>query len=280
MFYLLFVLIFLIGFYFILYKARPASNQQGKSIKPPKTGFAAQQSNEIIVGTYNVQTGKNAHAERDILRSADIIQNADIVGIQEVYAATYLGGKNQAQQLAEHGDFGWLFAATRRRWLREHRGNALLSKLPVKRWSIEMLPDQTGKQFRNLTTAFIDFNGQEIAVLVTHLHTKKGKTDQLQIVLEKFKQYDIAILLGDFNTTNENSLIKTFLSESMHLDAFALAMPDMDLQNRIDWILTKGFKVEGASYDAIGVSDHPYYQVRLSLKKNVTSFNLRYSNHS
>lgn len=266
MFYVLIIVAFLISFYFIAYKARSASNQQGNKINPPKTGFAVHQSNEIVIATYNVQTGKNSKGQRDISRSAAIIQNADIVGIQEVYAATWLGGKNQAQQLAEHGDFGWLFAATRRRWLREHRGNALLSKLPIKRWAIEMLPDQTGKQFRNLTTAFMDFNGQEVAILVTHLHTKQGRTEQLQIVLEKFQQYDIAILLGDFNTNSENSLIKAFLSESKHLDAFALAMPEMDLKNRIDWILTKGFKAQEGSYQAIGVSDHPYYQVRLSFK--------------
>jgi len=266
MFYALIIIVFLISFYFIAYKARSASNQQGNKINPPKSGFAVHQSNEIVIGTYNIQTGKNSQGKRDISRSANLIENADIVGIQEVYAATWLGRKNQAQQLAELGDFGWLFAATRRRWLREHRGNALLSKLPVKRWTIEMLPDHTGKQFRNLTTAFIDFNGQEIAILVTHLHTKQGRTEQLQIVLEKFQQYNTAILLGDFNTNSENSLIKTFLSKSKHLDAFALAMPNMDLKDRIDWILTKGFKVGVGNYVAIGVSDHPYYQVHLSLE--------------
>ena len=266
MFYALILIIFLISFYFIAYKARSASNQQGDKINPPKTGFVVHQSNEIVIGTYNVQTGKNSQGKRDISRSAKLIENADIVGVQEVYAATWLGGKNQAQQLAEHGSFGWLFAATRRRWLREHRGNALLSKFPVKRWSIEMLPDQTGKQFRNLATAFIDFNGQEIAILITHLHTKQGRTEQLQIVLDKFQQYDTAILLGDFNTNSENSLLKAILSESKHLDAFAVAMPEIDLKHRIDWILTKGFNIEGGSYEPIGISDHPYYQVRLSLK--------------
>jgi len=271
MIYALIFIFFLVGFYFIAYKAKSAVNQQGTQINPPQQGFADIQKDELVVGTYNIQTGKNAQGLRDISRSAAIIKDVDIVGIQEVYAATWLGGENQAKQLAEHNDFGWLFAATRQRWLREHRGNALLSKLPIKRWSIEMLPDQTGKQFRNLTTAFVDFNGHEIAILVTHLHTKKGRMEQLQIVLEKFQQYEIAILLGDFNTNSDNELIKTLISDSEHTDAFALAKPDMDLSQRIDWIFTKGFNVNSGNYEPIGVSDHPYYQVNLSLKEHYNS---------
>lgn len=268
MFYILTILGLLVGFYFIAYKARPAKNQQGNNINPPKSGFNDQHKTELIIGTYNIQTGKNSKGKRDIFRSASVLKNADIVGIQEVYAATWLGVKNQAEQLAQFNDFGWLFAATRHRWLREHRGNALLSKLPIKKWSVEMLPDTTGKQFRNLITASLDFNGQKITLLITHLHTKHGRTQQLQTVLEKFDHYDRVILIGDMNTDKDNDLIKTFISKSNHLDAIAVAMPELQTQERIDWIFTKGFKVGNGHFEPIGISDHPYYQVNLSLLRD------------
>ena len=135
-----------------------------------------------------------------------------------------------------------------------------------------MLPDDTGKQFRNLTTAIIDFNGVEVAIMVTHLHTKKGKEKQLATVLEKSKQFETAILMGDFNTPVSNPLIKTFLNETDFIDATALIeTPSVfDKSSRIDWILSKGFIVEEGLFEPIGVSDHPYYQVTLSLKNGRT----------
>lgn len=255
----------LLVFYFAAYKARPAKNQNGLSINPPTQDFKTQKTGLLIVGTYNVQSGKSVKGRRDILRSADVIKKADIVGIQEVYAATWLGGKNQIQCLAEHNDFGWLFAATRRRWFREHRGNGLLSRFPIKKWTIEMLPDATGKQYRNLVTAFIDFNTIEVAVLVTHLHTKIGREQQMALVLEKFKHYDHAILMGDMNTTINNPAIQGLLNNVDFIDAVQTAIPGSDVDNRIDWILTKGFHVQTGQSEPIGVSDHPYYQVELSL---------------
>jgi len=268
------LIVLIVFFYFTVYKSRPAKNQSGLSIQAPAQGFINSKK-QLIVGTYNVQTGKDENGSRDIKRSAEIIKEADIVGIQEVYAASWLGRLSQAEQIAlqQHSSdqaFGWLFAATRMRWLREHRGNALLSKLKVKQWEVEMLPDDTGKQFRNLTTAIIDFNGVEVAIMVTHLHTKKGREKQLATVLEKSKQFETAILMGDFNTPVSNPLIKTFLNETDFIDATALieTPSEFDKSSRIDWILSKGFIVEEGLFEPIGVSDHPYYQVSLSLKND------------
>ncbi len=132
-----------------------------------------------------------------------------------------------------------------------------------------MLPDATGKQYRNLVTAFVNFNGIEVAILVTHLHTKKGREQQLALVLEKFQKYDHAILMGDMNTSIDNTLIQTVLVDGSYIDAIAAISTDIDNSNeenkRIDWILTKGFTVTSGSYEPIGISDHPYYQVELSI---------------
>lgn len=269
-FVLFFLSIFvLLTFYFMAYKAKPAKDKNGHSITPPKRGFKTQKTDRLIIGTYNVQSGKDVDGKRDILRSAEIVKNADIVGIQEVYAKTWWGSKNQTQCLAEHSDFGWLFAATRRRWFREHRGNGLLSRLPVKKWTIEMLPDATGKQYRNLITAFIHFNNIDVAVLITHLHTKKGREQQLTFVLEKFKQYEHAILMGDMNTVINHPAVQDLLNSDEFIDSIQTTLPDNDTDKRIDWILTRGFEAHEGKSEPIGISDHPYYQVELSVYNNV-----------
>lgn len=256
-------LIFL-GLFYIAYKARPASNKSGSDIHAPKN-WHSKEKTQLKIGTYNIQSGKNIDGKRDISRSAAIMSQADIVGVQEVYAKPWFARQGQAQTLAEYSDFGWLFAATRLRWFREHRGNALLSKVPVNRWSIKQLPDQTGKQFRNLITAFITLEKTEVAILITHLHTKKGRDQQLKVVLDEFSHYDHAILMGDFNTTADNALLQKVLRQPEYQDAVSTTLPDIKHQDRIDWLLVKGLHIHNGKYEPIGVSDHPYFEIEVSL---------------
>ena len=257
----IFLLAAVVLFYFA-YKAKPAPNKTGTTIMPPKQWNAEKDS--LVIGTYNVQSGKDINGKRDISRSAELIKNADIVGIQEVYAATWFGEKSQAEQLAAFSDFGWLFAATRRRWFREHRGNALLSRKKIHDWSITMLPDETGKQFRNLITAKTTLKGKEIAILVTHLHTKKGREVQLKFVLDEFQKHQYAILLGDFNTPHTSTMLQALIEKEEYQDAILQTCPSHQDKNRIDWIICKGLVASDGFFEPIGVSDHPYYQVTLS----------------
>lgn len=256
------------------YRTTPQGASAGKDIKPPVKWKKA--NSTFTIGTYNVQTGKSLDgkwviskwsiSKRDISKSANVVKDVDIVCLQELYAASWLGQKSHAQKIAEYGNFGWLFAATRRRWFRQHRGNGLLSKFKVAEWYIEPLADFSGKSFRNLTTAKIIINKQPVWILNVHLHTKKGHTVQLATVLQRFAQYPRAILLGDFNTKSNDEQLKQLLKDKNVKDAIKLALPDIDHQHRIDWILTKGFDIKQGYYQEQGVSDHPYYAVELVTK--------------
>ena len=99
-------------------KTRPALDQQGQVIVEPEQW--AEVGDVLKVATFNIQTGKNMHGERDVTRAAAVIADADIVGLQEVAAQTWLNkigvGSAQISKLAQVGEFGYLFAATRRRW--------------------------------------------------------------------------------------------------------------------------------------------------------------------
>ncbi len=270
------IVICVLGGFLYIRKARPAQEKSGygfnpipqgsKKISDQPTEQSIQKEVLLKVATYNIQTGKNANGQRDISKSAELIESSHIVGIQEVYAPSWLNrfgiGLSQSQHLAMQGGFTWLFNATRLRWLREHRGNALLSKLPMSEWHTKMLPDQSGKSYRNITIAKAEWNGKGFHILNTHLHTKNGRKEQIEVVLREFSKYSPAILLGDFNCTGEE--LGTALSDIEISDAIKIAQLDPQESQRIDWILTKGFVVEGGDFHDKGVSDHPFYQVNLS----------------
>lgn len=249
-------------------KSRPAKNQSGLSLNDESATSA---TNDFLqVATFNIQTGKSLQGKRDLSRSAKVLADVDVAGVQEVYAPRLLNllgiGKGQAQTIANTGKFAWLFCPTRRRWLREHRGNLLLSKLAVSNWRIEMLPDQSGRSFRNMTIAELNWQGHSFHFINTHLHTRQGKEQQLDIVLREFAKYPRAILVGDFNSRADAALIVSALHNIENTDAITAANLDMDNHDRIDWILTKGFNVHSGKVIEKGVSDHPFYQVSLSIK--------------
>ena len=248
-------------------KPRPAVNQSGISIETFFDWSVPESS--LTVASYNVQTGKNLNGVRDITASAKVISQADIAGIQEVYAPGWLNklgfGHSQIGLLAATGQFGQLFAATRFRWLRENRGNLLLSKIPIDNWRVVMLPDQSGKSFRNMTVARLNWQQQSVTIINTHLHTGVGREQQLSVVLQEFAKHRRAILLGDFNTSRDANLLKQALADDSISDAIALAGLDLDNAQRIDWILTRGFDIESGRMQGKGVSDHPYYEVSLKL---------------
>lgn len=252
-------------------KPRPAEDQQGVDLLG--TSEWTEPSQILKVASFNIQTGKSVDGDRDINRSARAVADVDIVGVQEVYASGWLHrlgiGTPQATALAKPGNFHYLFAATRRRWFREHRGNAFLSKLPIKSWETRMLPDQSGSSYRNMVIIKLIWQGEEIVVINTHLHTGKGKEQQLEEVLQEFTLHPRGILMGDFNSTSDTAQLIKLLDVSDQniptLDAISVAGIALEQKERIDWILTRGFEVAAGRTFEKGISDHPYYEVSLKL---------------
>jgi endonuclease/exonuclease/phosphatase family metal-dependent hydrolase len=262
-----------LGLFLWARKASSASNQQSSLLHfaDPKANTGNEQMGRTLkVATFNVQTGKSLQGKRDIYRSAELVRNADIVAIQEVYAPTWLNvfglGVSQTQALANHGGFNWLFCATRRRWFREHRGNALLSRYQTKNWQIVMLPDWSGKSYRNYTVAKFDLPEKavstELVVINTHLHTKQGRLEQLKIVLEEFEKHPCALLMGDFNTRIDEPVLQEFLEQAKGIDLIQQAGINHD--DRIDWIIGKGLGAHSGRRVEKGVSDHPYYEIEIA----------------
>ena len=262
------ILIIIVAIFLVARMVHPTKAQQGEGLSGDSLPFF--EADVLKVATFNVQTGKSLDGERDIQRSAEALADADIAGVQEVYAAGWLNklgaGSSQTDALAKPGGFAHLFAATRYRWFREQRGNLLLSKLAVQNWRIELLPDQSRKSPRNITIANVNWQGQQIVFINTHLHTGKGRETQLQSVLEEFAKHPRAILVGDFNSKRDTPLLLEALADPQIIDAIKQAGLDLENHDRIDWILSKGFKVLDGKMIEKGISDHPFYQVSLRLE--------------
>jgi len=267
------VFIFFVSLLALIAVARrsgPAKNKQGTQFNHRGLNQDCKQEATFAVGTFNIQGGKDVSRNPNIMDSAQAIKDADLVGIQEVFAPDYLNklglGKSQTQILAESGNFDWLFCATCTRWFREFRGNAVVSKLPVKNWRIEMLCNESGISCRNMVIVELTWQGVPFHFINTHLHTRDSKQTQLDKVLEEFDKYPRVILLGDFNSRPHETHIKKMLQKTQLCNAINVIRLDADEKNRVDWVLTKGFNVHHGKMVERGISDHPYYQVSLSIK--------------
>lgn len=263
-------LLLLLTFIAIARTSHSAKNHQGTVFnKVEISNTLSLEKNELIVSTFNIQGGKDLSGKRNIMRSAQAIESADLIGLQEIYAPGYLNklgiGKSQTQIMAQKSGFAWLFCATRTRWFREFRGNAVLSKLPVSNWRVEMLPNKIGKNFRNMVVVELSWKGQTLHFINTHLHTREGKQAQFNTAFNEFMKHPRAILVGDFNSRPSEEHIQKALKNQIVEDAISKLNLDSDEKNRIDWILTKGFNINDGKMIEKGISDHPYYQISLSL---------------
>jgi endonuclease/exonuclease/phosphatase family metal-dependent hydrolase len=215
------------------------------------------------VATYNIHRGKGTDGIRDLDRTADVLRGADLVGLNEVAGPPFPGQNDQAQQLGEELDMGWLFAPNQRRWHMDHFGNGLLSRLPVGQWTSEPLAyDRDASHSpRNLLVAQITVERQPVTLIVTHLDRGEIRVVQLKSVLDEFERYEPAILVGDFNTTIKDPLLVEFFADSNNVDAVEAALGQTGDGARIDWIITRGLKVLAGGMEPVGVSDHPCYWV-------------------
>ncbi len=245
------------------YVAHPTPAASGTAIAAPPR-WRVPQGPAVRFGTYNVHSGKGTDGVRNIRRAAEVVRGVDVLAVQELRAATHWGRPAQIEELAGTLELGWLFAPTRTRWFRDYRGIGLLSRFPATHWYREPLVDISGHSFRVLTTVAIDFFGDTLWVLCTHLHPRLARDQQLDTVLQRFAQYSPAILMGDLNVTREHPRLAELLATTEAVDAIHVALGSADPSERIDWIIAKGLTVIGGGTTAVGVSDHPYYWVDIA----------------
>jgi endonuclease/exonuclease/phosphatase family metal-dependent hydrolase len=131
----------------------------------------------------------------------------DLVGLQEVLC--YSDGRGQAEELAAPLGYDVVYAAACRRPDGSLLGNALLTRLPVRRRATVPLPPD-GVEPRSLLCALVDTPDGELPVFVTHLAWEPElgavRARQVRAALVAIEQFVAphpgalpGLLMGDFN---------------------------------------------------------------------------------
>jgi len=164
---------------------------------------------ELTVATLNIWHDAGPWWLRSELIQAELERlEPDLVGLQEVLS--YGAGRGQAEQLAAPLGYDVVFGAASRRPDGDLFGNALLTRLPVRRRATVPLPSD-GVEPRSLLCALVDTPAGELPVFVTHLAWEPDlgavRAEQVRAVLAAITEFVDArpatlpaLLLGDFNT--------------------------------------------------------------------------------
>lgn len=223
----------------------------------------------IRVGTFNIRGGKGLDDRRDLDRTAECLGNLDLVGLSEVHGPWLWQDEDQAEVLGHKLGLAWLFAPTEMRWWHYRFGNGLLTSLPVVRWQRIPLSRQFGESYRNVLWTVLEFAGQRIHVLVTHIDRSddRDRRAQLDAVAELFLSLEApVILLGDMNSTAADPPIGRLLAEPEVEDCLGKVLDDHGT-GRIDWIFARGLEAVDAAMCHNGASDHPSFWAELKLSK-------------
>lgn len=215
----------------------------------------------FTVAAYNIRTGRGMDGRRDVTRNARDIEPFDIVLLNEVDGRAR-GFENQAHQVAELNQAGWIFAPREMRQGRMVLGNAIVSRIPISHWSSHPMRKTKPDGYRNFVLASALVEGRTVRIVGVHTDGSEDRDEQVRILVDLFRSLEPpVILLGDFNTRRDHPLIAQLLADPSVVEPMqALGQPTPE--NRIDWIFARGLKAsEAGMFDNLN-SDHPIYWAR------------------
>ena len=236
------------------------------------TGFGLQGKAPVVramphfrVGLYNIQ-GAVDKSNDALGKIGQTISPTDLTGLVEIRAnARKSDSRNQAQQIAESLQRGWIFAPAEERFWAPGGGNGLVSRFPIGRWTRLPLPagGDDGSQ-RNILLADMAILDRTVRIIVTHVDRGESRQRQLQAVAHLFDSIaGPAVLLADLNATPADPLLKPLFAAGA---VDAIAKSGAQGAERVDWILVKGLNVKEAGYvNEPASSDHAFFWADLEL---------------
>jgi len=244
----------------------PLPPARGTALNRPNSTLAsvAAVKTTLRLATFNIHSGFGADGSWDLKRTASVLRNFDIIGLNEVRG--FPMGYGNMRTLGESLEMPWLFAPTERRWWFDEFGNGVLCRLPVESWRRTPLAGGArGYGFRNILQLAVRWNGKILNLLITHLDTREDRARQLRTLGEMFASSPSpAVLMGDLNTTPNDPALRAILSSGGAIDAVGAKLGP-PTSNRIDWILTRGLDSVNAGIEDRGASDHPLVWAELRL---------------
>ena len=216
----------------------------------------------IRIASYNVHSLIGVDGKADPQRTADMLRGFDLVGLQETRGYFYGSPRSQAELLGQKLGLNSLFAPTEHTRFHDDFGNGVLTRLPVDAWFRIPLPGTQSSGHRNVLMLRTRLAGKPLTVLITHVDRVHDRAAQLQALWQLFSSIDgAAVIMGDFNTKQNDPLLKPFLTNSTD----AVAVGGTTREDRIDWIFTRNVTVVTGGLTDSPASDHPLVWAELTL---------------
>ncbi|VAX00363.1 Endonuclease/exonuclease/phosphatase family protein [hydrothermal vent metagenome] len=248
--------------------------------------------NEINVMSYNVQVGINSarlhhyfthswkhvipHSQRIVNMNhiANIIQQHDIVGLQEVDAGSLRSNFiNLTEYLAERSKFPYWYHQVNRNLGRfAQHSNGMVSRIkPAEIHSLKLPGIIPG---RRAIMAKFDTTAEPIVFFILHLAlTGRARLNQLSYIAERVNDYKHAVVMGDMNCRpSSHEMCMLFKNTSLHEPLEEnLTFPSWKPQHNIDHILvTSELKVTNVQVDTQRFSDHLPISLKINLPDSVS----------
>jgi len=201
----------------------------------------------LRVLSYNIHHGQGVDGEFDLERIAKTIADVepDLVAIQEIeHGARRSRGVNQPKELARLTGMEVVFGPAIAFQGGEY-GNAVLSKLPIKRHENHALPRIGEGEKRGVLEVEVELpDGQPMRFLATHLDSKEEPERVLsaETILKMIEPAsdELAILAGDLNAVPESKSMATLRKMwAMPNEEPTPTVPVSNPVRQIDYVLVR-----------------------------------------
>lgn len=202
----------------------------------------------IRVLSYNIHHGEGTDGKIDLERIAKVIRSAepDLVALQEVdRGVRRTAGADQPKELARLAEMKVIFERNITYQGGDY-GNAVLSRLPVKRHKNHALPSHYKGEQRGVLEVELELPDEKspLLFLATHLDYRPDDKERLASA-KKIEELladrpdTPAILAGDLNATPDSEVLKLFAKtwQVPKTTEKTLTYPSQDPKKHIDYVL-------------------------------------------
>lgn len=195
---------------------------------------------------------------------------ADVCGLNEVRGkGSLFGYTDQTNSLGDRLSFNRYFAEAIKVNGKGPYGNAIVSRFPFKEKSTTIIPDPDDKnddgwfETRCVLKAVASTDIGDVCFLVCHMGLEESeRVNAVNTICKIADSTDLpTILMGDFNTTPEDSVFKPIYERFKDTDEIAInkvcfTYPSYNPEKKIDYIFYKGLRCENVKTIDEVVSDH------------------------
>lgn len=167
----------------------------------PRAGDPAIGPDTLVVGSFNIEYGREIDSALVVIRSDPHLADADILLLQEMDA-------EGTRRIAEALGMAWVYyPATLRFKSGRDFGNAILSRWPIVDDAKLVLPHLAifGASLRTATRATVRVGRMDVQVYSVHLATPvnqalEDRRDQMRAILHDASRFPHVVIGGDFNS--------------------------------------------------------------------------------